>query len=98
MRIGEILSLTTDDIDFEEGTIDINKTLTKDLNDKVILERTIKTITSKRTLLMDKRTRKILEEVYEQKKLINNFNKFLFYIENIIARCIRYKKKIVVIK
>ena len=35
MRIGEILALTTDDINFESGTIIINKTLTKDLNIKL---------------------------------------------------------------
>lgn len=35
MRIGEILALTVEDIDFENKLININKTLTKDLNDKV---------------------------------------------------------------
>jgi len=43
MRIGEILALTKDDIDLENKKILITKTLTKDLNDKIIVGKTTKT-------------------------------------------------------
>ena len=80
MRIGEVLALTTEDIDFEIGTITINKTLTKDVNDKVVMGSSTKTDNSKRTLLMDKRVRNILTEIFEMRKNNKNLlNDMLFY-------------------
>lgn len=43
MRIGEILALTNEDINLKDKKININKTLTKDKNDKVMLGSTTKT-------------------------------------------------------
>ena len=43
MRIGEILSLKKDDIDFNNNLIHISRTLTRDENDKVIIGNTTKT-------------------------------------------------------
>ena len=37
MRIGEVCALTLDCIDFEEGTIKVYRTLTRDKADKVIM-------------------------------------------------------------
>lgn len=50
MRIGELLALTPDDIDLENNTININKTLTKDKNGKPILGKTTKTYNSCRVI------------------------------------------------
>ena len=50
MRIGEILALTLDDVDLKNNVIKINKTLTKDENDKPILGKTTKTYNSCREI------------------------------------------------
>lgn len=48
MRIGEILALSPKDIDLENNLIHINKTLTKDVNDKYIIGSTTKTYSGTR--------------------------------------------------
>lgn len=48
MRIGEILALTSNDIDLNNRIIHVNKTLTKDKNDKVIIGTTTKTYSGQR--------------------------------------------------
>lgn len=50
MRIGEILALTPIDINLDKNTININKTLTKNTNGKVILGKTTKTYNSCREI------------------------------------------------
>ena len=50
MRIGEILALTPEDIDFENKLININNTLTKNLQGKVIIGSRTKTYESKRKI------------------------------------------------
>lgn len=50
MRISEILALQGKDINLEKRTININKTLTKDLNGKTILGKTTKTYSSTREI------------------------------------------------
>lgn len=54
MRIGEILALTPDDIDFENGLIHIERTLTKDDKGKIIVGRTTKTYESTRDIPITK--------------------------------------------
>lgn len=50
MRIGEILALTPDDIDFENNEIHITRSLTRDKNSNVILGKSAKTYNSKRNI------------------------------------------------
>lgn len=50
MRIGEILALQPEDIDFENKLINIDNTLTKDINGKVIIGDTTKTYESTRKI------------------------------------------------
>lgn len=50
MRIGEILALQPDDLDFENKLINIDKTLTKDVNGRVIVGETTKTYESTRKI------------------------------------------------
>ena len=50
MRIGEILALKGSDIDLENKTINIERTLTKDENDKVIVGKTTKTYVGTRQI------------------------------------------------
>lgn len=50
MRIGEILALKGEDIDFENKTISISRTLTKDEHDKIIVGTTTKTYVGTRQI------------------------------------------------
>ncbi len=50
MRIGEILALSSDDIDIDNKIIHINKTLTKDKNDKTIVGKSTKTYSGTRDI------------------------------------------------
>lgn len=50
MRIGEILALTKTDIDFNNKIIHIQRTLTRDENDKVIIGKTTKTYAGTRDI------------------------------------------------
>ncbi len=77
MRIGEVLALSTTDINYKTNTIEIRKTLTRDENDKIVMGITTKTENSRRTILMNNRVRELLQK--EQKRQITNINKLLFY-------------------
>lgn len=60
MRIGELLALTWDDVNFTDNTIDVNKTQTRDrYGNRVVSDP--KTKTSKRLLDMDVETMQILK-------------------------------------
>jgi len=60
-RKGEILALTWDDINFKKNTINITKTLTFGLENKLIVQPP-KTEKSKRNLNMDEKTMQIMKE------------------------------------
>lgn len=67
MRIGEILSLSNSDIDLTNNLIYINKTLTKDKNDKVIIGKTTKTYAGTRNIPITNLIKNILKEVSNSK-------------------------------
>ena len=50
MRIGEILALKKEDIDFNNNLINVKRTITKDKNDKIILGECTKTYAGTRTI------------------------------------------------
>lgn len=77
MRIGEVLALSTKDIDYKKGTIKINKTLSRNEEDKVILGNTTKTENSKRIIYINERVKNILNKIQENQVI--NINGFLFY-------------------
>ena len=66
-RKGEMLALTWKDINFEQKTIAINKTLTRGLENKLIIQ-TPKTATSKREIMVDDETLNLLKEWRKQQK------------------------------
>lgn len=76
MRIGEVLCLHYDDLDFVNKKIHIRRTMTKDKNNKPIEGKTTKTSRSYRTIDMTEDVEKILRD--EQSKKIN-INGKLFY-------------------
>ena len=76
MRVGEILSLTKNDIDIQNKIIKISKTLSKDKNDKVILGKSTKTYAGMREIpFLD-----VLIPIFN--KLISQTNNFLFFENN----------------
>lgn len=72
MRVGEILALKSEDINFESNYININKTLTRDKNDKVIIGKSTKTYAGERKIPISSNIKEIL------KKLCENNKDFLF--------------------
>ncbi len=70
MRIGEVLALTTDDINFDEdyGTIKVTRTLTKNKNGKTIVGSVPKTKNAKRSLHLDKKSKEIVEKAINEMK------------------------------
>lgn len=77
MRIGEVLALSINDIDFKNNTITIRRTLTRDINDKTIMGNTTKTENSKRIILINNKIKTILQET--QKNQVSNINGLLFF-------------------
>ena len=74
MRIGEILALKKEDIDLNKQIIKINKTLTRDENDKTILGDTTKTYSGMRDV-------PIIDKLMPTMLSLNK-NNFLFLIDN----------------
>ena len=70
LRIGEVLALSDDCIDYRKNTLTIYRTLTQDENYNMIMGKTTKTETSKRTLIIDKKVRRILQKAQEKRDLL----------------------------
>lgn len=68
MRIGEILALTPDDIDFENNEIHITRSLTRDKNSNVILGKSTKTYNSKRNIPITSLFKSELEDAIKNMK------------------------------
>ena len=70
LRIGEVLALSDDCIDYKKNTLTIYRTLTQDENYNIIMGKTTKTETSKRTLIIDKKVKRILQEAQKKRDLL----------------------------
>lgn len=79
MRIGEVLALTIDDLDFDEeyGTINVNKTLTKTKSGKIIVGKVTKTKKGRRNLHLDKVSKEVTLKAI--KEMRPNSRNLLFY-------------------
>lgn len=77
MRIGETLALTRDNINLKEKSLTVERTLTRDSNDKVILGTTTKTKTGKRTIFLSDNAISVLKKVLKN-NLLNTYN-LIFY-------------------
>lgn len=80
MRIGEVLALKISDIDLKNNQISVNKTLTRDVNYKVIIKESTKTSTGERIIPIPRMIRKMLKE--RVNLTINNKKKYLFLTRN----------------
>ena len=76
LRVGEALALQRSDIDFKNGFIKINKTLTLDLNANVKMNNKAKTYAGRRRLPIPDILREELKEQFELAK--NNKDELLF--------------------
>lgn len=74
MRIGEVLSLKRDDIDFQKGVIKVRRTLTRDSNDRPIVSNQPKTSAGVRDVPLTKH----LRQVFARNMFSNNRNKYIF--------------------
>lgn len=84
MRIGEVLALSINNIDFKKNTILIDKTLTKDKNGKVILGKHTKTYNKrtgidngKRIITMNNTVKIIINDILNKK--VSNIRNLLFW-------------------
>ena len=78
MRIGEILALTENDIDYKNKIIHVKRTLTKDKKDNVIVGKTTKTYSSQRDIPIINELFKILKN----RPILLNQNDLLFKEKN----------------
>lgn len=77
MRIGETLAITKDNINLKENTLTIEKTLTRNKDDKVILGDKTKTRAGKRIVFLSENAKTILQEVLSAN--ICNIYNLIFY-------------------
>lgn len=84
MRIGEILALSKDCINFKNNTITVYRTITRNIHGKAILGEHTKTFdkktgidNGKRTFTMKPNVKEIIQKIYSNK--ITNINNLLFW-------------------
>lgn len=78
MRIGEILALSRNNIDLKENSITIEKTLTRDKDDKTILGKTTKTKAGRRSIYINSQLKDVLSIVLKESKINNIYNLVFF--------------------
>lgn len=84
LRVGEALALQRQDIDFKNGYIKINKTLTKDKEANVKMNDSPKTFAGRRRISIPDIIKKELKEQVELSK--NNKDNLLFLCDNDLVR------------
>ena len=77
LRIGETLAITINNIDLKENTLVIEKTLTRNKEDKTILGNKTKTKSGKRTIYLSNNAKLILKNALKNK--ITNMYGLIFY-------------------
>lgn len=87
MRIGEVLALSKDCINFKNNTITVYRTITRNIHGKAILGEHTKTFdkktgidNGKRTFTMKSNVKEIIQKIYSNK--ITNINNLLFWDYN----------------
>ncbi len=77
LRVGELLALSKSNINLNKNTINIERTLTRDKNDKTILGKTTKTVSGKRTIYINNNANIIIKNIL--KNNISNMYDLLFF-------------------
>ena len=78
MRIGETLALSLNNIDLKNKTITIEKTLTRNTDDKVILGQKTKTQNGQRQILLSSNALDIIKDIQKNSK-VSNIQNLVFY-------------------
>lgn len=78
IRVGECLALTYDNIDLKEKTLTIERTLTRDDRDRIILGNKPKTQKGKRTIILSSQALTIATKIKNKAKIPNIYN-LIFY-------------------
>lgn len=84
IRVGECLALTYDNINLKEKTLTIQRTLTRDEKDRVILGKQPKTQKGKRTIIMSSQAIAIATRIKNKTKIPNIYN-LIFYDNGFIS-------------
>lgn len=84
IRVGECLALTYDNINLKEKTLTIQRTLTRDEKDRVILGKQPKTQKGKRTIIMSSQAITIATRIKNKTKIPNIYN-LIFYNNGFIS-------------
>lgn len=82
MRIGEILAITNNNVNLKENTLKVEKTLTRDKNDKVILGSTTKTKKGQRTIYLSDNAISVLKRITLSSNITNIYNLVFYDYEN----------------
>lgn len=86
IRVGECLALTYNNINLKDRTLTIERTLTKDINDKFILGNKPKTQKGKRTIILSSQALAIATRIKNKPKISNIYN-LIFYDNGLINPC-----------
>ncbi len=78
MRIGEILAITNNNINLKDNTLKVERTLTRNKRDEVILGSTTKTKKGKRTIYLSDNAISVLSRVMLSNNITNIYN-LVFY-------------------
>ena len=81
MRIGEILAITRDNINLKENTIVIDKVLTRNEKNKVILSKKTKTKAGMRTIYANNNARIVIQELLNN-NIFNIYNLVFYDYDN----------------
>lgn len=81
LRIGETLAITRDNVNLKDGILTIEKTLTRDKNDKVVLGDKTKTKAGMRTIYLSYNAKKLLKDVCND-NISNIYNLIFFDYDN----------------
>ncbi len=81
LRVGELLALSKSNIDLNKNIIIIERTLTRDKNDKTILGKTTKTVSGKRTIYINHNANIIIKNILKN-NISNMYNLLFFDYEN----------------
>lgn len=84
IRVGECLALTYDNINLKDKTLTIQRTLTRDEKDRVILGKQPKTQKGKRTIIMSSQAITIATRIKNKAKIPNIYN-LIFYDNGFVS-------------
>ena len=84
LRLGEMIALTWNDVDFQRQTISINKSFTNKCEEETYIITSPKTNNSVRIVDIDDKLMNLLKEYYKEESKVYNFNNDVFIFGNYV--------------